>query len=62
VSICCNCAGRMAFAVPAVGAERVRRLEPLPCRDCRHQTSVTAKTIFSGRALLYGCGFKQCGG
>ena len=50
VSICCNCAGRMAFAVPAVGAERVRRLEPLPCRDCRHQTSVTAKTIFSGHA------------
>src|SRR5664280_1794599 len=46
-SICCNCVGRMAFVVHAAGAERVRRLERYCCaRDCRHQTSVTAGTIF----------------
>ncbi len=30
-SICWNCAGRMAFAVRAVGAERVRRLGRYCC-------------------------------
>ena len=30
-SICCNCAGRMAFAVRAVGAERVRLLGVYCC-------------------------------
>jgi hypothetical protein len=30
-SICCNCAGRMDFAVRAVGAERVRQFERYCC-------------------------------
>ena len=47
-SICCNCAGRMAFAVRAVGAGESSpvRTVLLRCRECRHQTSVTAGTIF----------------
>jgi hypothetical protein len=30
-NIWCNCAGQMAFAVRAVGAERVRQLERYCC-------------------------------
>src|SRR2546426_12645879 len=47
-SICCNCAGRMAFAVRAVGAERVRRLGRYCCGvvTVDIKPRVTAGTIF----------------
>jgi len=54
----CNCVAGWLSLSARCGAERVfRRLERylLRCRDCRHQTSVTAGTIFQDTPPLL-CG------
>jgi len=51
-------AGWLSLSTLRVPREFAGRAVLLRCRDCRHQTSVTAGTIFQTPALLCGCGFK----